>query len=167
MPESHKFDGHSNPIRFVNLANASFQEQNASYQGALMLWASGRLFTSTGVAANHNKIRKQKPEHAHLYKFPPSLTADQARTLLEEHYDLLCSVYVRFNDTNMDLGVKRSLLNTLVLEAKIFSCGLVPADFHDTDGLLSRIQVTANDLPDYRDSSTGEVSWASHLPARP
>ena len=68
-------------------------------------------------------------------------------------------MYVRFNDTNMDLGVKRSLLNTLVLEAKIFSCGLVPADFHDTDGLLSRIQVTANDLPDYRDSSTGEVSW--------
>ena len=68
-------------------------------------------------------------------------------------------MYVRFIDTNMNLGAKRSLLNTLVLEPKIFSCGLVPEDLHDTDGLLSRIQVTANDLPDYRDSLTGEVSW--------
>ena len=63
----------------------------------------------------------------------------------------------------MDLSSKRNLLSTLVLEPKSFTCEqgsfMVPADLHDLDALFSRIQVIANELPDYRDPLTGEVNW--------
>ena len=88
---ANKFDGHANPILFANLVNSSFQAQDVSYQAALMFWAQGQLFT--GTALDHNKIRIKKAEYSHLYQFPPSLTSEQARDLLQEHYNLLCKVY--------------------------------------------------------------------------